>query len=82
MNKPNKFISREKLSKKKRRELDLVQRNTWGSMKPVSRIHKDKTVYTRKRKHADRSYNDDMRVFYFQSIISPTGQWSEPSTSA
>ena len=32
-----KFIPYEKLSKKKKRELDAAKRGTWGALKPVTR---------------------------------------------
>lgn len=42
-----KFIPREKMSKKARRQLDNAQRQTWG-INPVSRVSKDKKKYDRK----------------------------------
>ena len=42
-----KFIPREKMSKKARRQLDNTRRQTWG-INPVSRVSKDKKKYDRK----------------------------------
>ena len=45
------FIPYEKLSKKEKRKVDLMQRGSWGSIKPVDQKHKSKRLYTRKPKH-------------------------------
>lgn len=45
----DKFIPREKLSKKKRRELDNQKRNSWGEIKPVTRHVESKKAYNRQR---------------------------------
>ena len=44
-----KFISRQKMSKKARKELDLKQRATW-SFSPVTKKVESKKLYNRKRK--------------------------------
>ena len=50
-----KFVPYEKLSKKKRRELDAQRRGDWGGMNPVTRRSVDKTAYNRKKtQHWDR----------------------------
>ena len=41
-----KLISKEKLSKKARREMDLARRNVWG-MSPITRVKKSGKVYNR-----------------------------------
>ncbi len=53
-----KFIPKEKLSKKARRQLDEKQRAFW-SFSPVTRTVKSKKLYTRKRKTHAR-YEDGM----------------------
>lgn len=45
----DKFIPKEKLSKKKRRELDNQKRNSWGEIKPVTRLVESKKRYNRQR---------------------------------
>ncbi len=52
----HKFISKEKLGKKAKRELDLMQRQTW-SINPVSRKRKNKKAYDRKEARG-WSYDD------------------------
>ena len=44
----DKFISREKMSKKARKEMDSKQRAVWG-ISPVTRKAPDKKHYNRKR---------------------------------
>ena len=51
-----KFISRQKLSKKARKELDERQRAAW-SFSPVTRKVESKKLYNRKRKPSAR-YDD------------------------
>ena len=43
------FVSFEKLSKKKKRELDQKRRITWGSIKPVTRKPADPKAYKRQK---------------------------------
>lgn len=42
-----KFVSYEKLSKKKKRELDAKRRNTWGELNPVTRKPANSKAYNR-----------------------------------
>ena len=44
-----KFIPYEKLSKKKRRELDLMKRGSWGGLNPVTRKPKNPRAYDRRK---------------------------------
>ena len=44
-----KFIPYEKLSKKKRRELDRQRRGTWGHCNPVTRRPENPKAYHRKK---------------------------------
>ena len=49
-----KFIPYDKLSKKKKRELDLARRSSWGSLSPVTRVEKNRRAYKREKiRHAD-----------------------------
>ena len=65
--KEDKFVSRDKMSKKDRKELDSQKRNTWGSTNPVTRVQPNKKAYDRKRdkKVVDEALN--------------IGYWSEDS---
>ena len=44
-----KTIPYSKLSKKQRRQMDLQQRNTWGSLNPVTRKPENSRAYNRKK---------------------------------
>ena len=44
-----KFIPYEKLSKKKKRELDLKKRGTWGGLNPVTRMPPNPRAYNRRK---------------------------------
>ncbi len=48
----DKFIPREKLSKKKRKELDNQKRGSWGEIKPVTRRVESRKDYNRQREKA------------------------------
>jgi len=43
------FIPYEKLSKKEKRKLDLVKRQTWGELNPVTRKPATSKAYNRKK---------------------------------
>ncbi len=43
------FVPYEKLSKKKRSELDRKKRGSWGNVNPVTRRAEDKNLYNRRR---------------------------------
>ena len=45
------FVPYQKLSKKKKREMDREKRNTWGPLDPVTRIRESKKTYDRKKAH-------------------------------
>ena len=60
-----KFIPYEKLSKKKKRELDKARRGTWGSFDPVTRRPENPKAYNRRT--AQGRYDDtDLAPFLFQ----------------
>ena len=45
----NDFIPYEKLSKKKKRELDNARRSTWGALSPVTRRPVSPKAYNRSK---------------------------------
>jgi len=45
----DKYIPKEKLGKKARRNLDAERRGTWGAINPVTRKAKNEKVYNRKK---------------------------------
>ena len=44
-----KFIPYEKLSKKKKREIDAAKRTTWGALNPVTRKPPNPRAYDRQK---------------------------------
>ena len=50
-----KMIPYAKLSKKEKRRQDLLGRNTWGSMSPVTRMPVNSRAYNRKRHRIGRA---------------------------
>ncbi|MBQ4453003.1 MAG: hypothetical protein II912_11645 [Clostridia bacterium] len=62
----NKFISRQKMSKKARKELDAKQRSTW-SFSPVTKKVENKKLYNRKRKPSAK-YEDFGRGFCYTCV--------------
>ena len=59
----NNFIPYEKLSKKKKRELDNSRRGTWGELNPVTRRPDPTKAYNRS-KARKWNYDDSSSVLY------------------
>ena len=59
-----KFIPYEKLSKKKKRELDKARRGTWGELSPVTRKAQSAKVYDRS-KARKKIFDDSSFVLCF-----------------
>lgn len=57
-----KFISREKLSKKARKELDKQKRTTWG-FSPATKKVESKKLYNRKK--SAHAWKDDFSMSAF-----------------
>ena len=64
----NDFIPYEKLSKKKKRELDNARRSTWGALNPVTRRPVSPKAYNRS-KARKQNYDDSSPVLYFLSTL-------------
>ena len=45
----DKYIPYEKLSKKEKRKVDAMRRNTWGELNPVTRKPANSKAYNRKK---------------------------------
>ena len=45
----DKYIPYEKLSKKEKRKVDAMRRNTWGKLNPVTRKPENSKAYNRKK---------------------------------
>gem|GEM_PF-322644 len=65
-----KFIPYKKLSKKKRRELDLMKRGSWGGLNPVTRKPKNPRAYDRRKA---QSWKKDSGSALFQIGPAPLG---------
>ena len=48
----NKYIPYKKLSKKEKRKVDAMRRNTWGELYPVTRKPENSKAYNRKKSQA------------------------------
>ena len=59
-----KFIPYEKLSKKKKRELDAARRNGWGSLSPVTRRPENPKAYKRKKTRFESEEDAFGRVLF------------------
>lgn len=59
-----KFISYEKLPKRKQREIDREKRGNWGAISPVTRRSEKSTAYSRvKEKRRWKTENGHSGVF-------------------
>jgi len=59
------FIPREKLSKKEQRAQNLKQRRTWGAIKPVTRMPDSPKAYHRKKvQQEDEFFHQPVEPFY------------------
>ena len=70
-----KFIPYEKLSKKKKRELDAKRRGTWGALNPVTRKSPDPRAYNRKKARKQAFDEADSVSFVFRV---PAGGFAHP----
>lgn len=66
----NNFIPYEKLSKKKKRELDNSRRGTWGEMNPVTRRPVPSKAYNRSKA---RKWNYDDSSSVLCALYSASG---------
>lgn len=63
----DKFIPKEKLSKKVKREQAKAQRQTWGGLSPVTRKPTNPKAYVREKPR----YGSDDDTGVFHCLISP-----------
>lgn len=61
----NNFIPYEKLSKKKKRELDQKRRGSWGSINPVTKRPPNPKAYNRLKARKRREDSDTVLFIYF-----------------
>lgn len=62
MLKEDKFVSRDKMSKKAQKELNDKKRNTWGNINPATRVQPNKKAYDRKRDKKELNESSDGMV--------------------
>jgi hypothetical protein len=62
------FIPYEKLSKRKKKELDKRQRGSWGAISPVTRRSENPKAYNRRK--ARKGKFDADTVLYFYPLLS------------
>jgi hypothetical protein len=67
----DKFIPYEKLSKKKKREIDQKRRTTWGSLNPVIRRPPNPKAYNRRKARRSIDYDPQSGPFLFGQQKSP-----------
>lgn len=60
----DKFVPYEKLSKKKKRELNAQRRKTWGNISPVTRRPPNPKAYNRKKTRKE-DLDDFSTVFFY-----------------
>lgn len=65
-----KFIPYEKLSKKKKRELDQKRRGSWNGLNPVTRMPPNPKAYNRQK---SRNRNVDSSPCF--CVINSEGDW-------
>lgn len=52
-----KFVSFEKLSKKKQREINAAKRGSWGGLNPVTRKPENPKAYNRRKARKQLDYD-------------------------
>ncbi len=70
-----KFIPYEKLSKKKKKELDAKRRGSWNGLNPVTRKPANLKAYNRKKVQNRFNDYDDALSFYVCSIRVSSGSF-------
>lgn len=56
------FVPFEKMSKKKKREINNMRRNSWGDFNPTTRVAQDSTKYSRAK--SKRSFKKEVSENY------------------
>mgnify|MGYP003305733094 CR=1 FL=1 len=60
-----KFVPYEKLSRKKKRELDRLRRGTWGSVNPVTRKPQNSKAYNRRQAQKWKYDSNSVPVLFY-----------------
>ena len=64
-----KFISFEKLSKKKKKELNSKKRKSWNGASPVTKKNENKKRYNRKKSHFRDDDFESGILFYIPAVF-------------
>lgn len=54
-----KVVPYVKLSKKEKKKFDSLRRNSWGSLKPITRVPENSKAYDREKARGRRVFEDD-----------------------
>ena len=60
-----KFVPYEKLSKKKKKEINNKKRQNWGTCNPATKVVPSEKEYTRKIKHKKSAFDDDSHAGFY-----------------
>lgn len=69
-----KFVPYEKLSKRKKREMNKKKRSDWGTINPITRKSKSAKAYSRKNPDRDQDFyfpHDGFRVYIACNLAYP-----------
>lgn len=64
-----KFVPFDKLSKKKRREMNLKRQKSWNGLNPVTRKPENPKAYNRRKVQKGNDYPDSA-LFYIKFVFS------------
>ena len=63
-----KYVPYQKLSKKKKKELDASRRKTWGALSPVTRKPENPKAYNRRKAQKRDDEPDSVLSFYIEKM--------------
>ena len=67
-----KFISYQKMNKKKQKEINKQKRGNWGDIKPITKVVPNKKIYNRKAKRDHYFYGLFSNIYQLNSFSSFT----------
>ena len=67
-----KFISYQKMSKKKQKEINKQKRGNWGDIKPITKVVPSKKIYNRKAKRDHKNHGLFFNIYQLNSFSSFT----------
>ena len=82
----DKFVPYEKLSKKKKRQLDAEKRGSWYGLNPTTRKPKNPKAYDRKKARCRRDDSSNVlssfQLFFNSPFYRPGSRYSSTSNSS